>query len=537
MNELASVTSPSSHTVTADPVTRGSLRAEFESLTRLLVEASSHACLIEWRGTAGHGVARQAVSDPWNTGLTEIFSAISRRDSKFPSQTSLSPAELRALLPRRHREWTESTQALIARADASSVTVTVVALFPSDAASAVIGTMLQLTASHALAIVARQDAAASREFWRERAIQNGERLARAISERRSAEMERQRLDRVIATITRLKPRNRLSGLGSNLARVGAFDVWLVANISDDMRQVVAASAMLVPFPVLGRNSALAEAHRQQAVIVRSLTATSAIAYDEDRLFAAFRSYLCLPLARIAVAFASRDEIDAATVAWAEMLATRINPIVSIWDWEAENQRLLALVRNLGLRMFGAIDAERARIARDLHDHQAQLLAAARIAIEAGPEEARGIFKQLEEALRLRVRELRPATLGRSSLAEALRYELRRLADTGIKTRLVPADKLPALTRPVQQLYYQVAREALFNVARHSDATRVEIRIEKRADRTRLTIHDNGKGLDERAHRGMGLSGLTERLQMMGGRLRFESRPGATRLIAEVPETA
>jgi two-component system, NarL family, sensor histidine kinase UhpB len=122
-------------------------------------------------------------------------------------------------------------------------------------------------------------------------------------------------------------------------------------------------------------------------------------------------------------------------------------------------------------MFGAIDSERARIARDLHDHQAQLLAVARIGIEAGPDEARGIFKQLEDALRLRVRELKPPTLGRSTLAEGLRYELRRLADAGIKGRLTHADKMNALTRPVQQVCYQVAREALANVIRHAGASR------------------------------------------------------------------
>jgi two-component system sensor histidine kinase UhpB len=229
------------------------------------------------------------------------------------------------------------------------------------------------------------------------------------------------------------------------------------------------------------------------------------------------------------------------IARVQELGRRVAPIVREWQARAEIERLHRLVRNLGFRMFAAIDAERARIARDLHDHQAQLLAAARIALEAGPDEARGIFKQVEDALRLRVRELRPALLGRSSLADALRYELRRLADAGIKGRLVGAKRMNALTRPVQQLCYQVAREALSNVIRHSEADRASITVEKRAGRVFLTIFDNGKGVAEaggeiRASRdGLGLSGIGERLEMMGGKVEIQSCAGATRVIAEIPE--
>jgi signal transduction histidine kinase len=263
-----------------------------------------------------------------------------------------------------------------------------------------------------------------------------------------------------------------------------------------------------------------------------------VVYDEDRTFARFGSYICVPLENGAITLAGYTAPDAASVARIEALAARLNPLIAKWLLEAEIDRLRRLVRNLGLRMFGAIDSERARIARDLHDHQAQLLAAARIGIEAGPDEARGIFKQLEDALRLRVRKLKPPTLGRSTLAEGLRYELRRLTDAGIKGRLTHADKMNALTRPVQQVCYQVAREALANVLRHAGASRVEIAIEKSGERVRLSILDNGKGMGNATGRGgLGLNGLSERLELMGGRLRVESKAGSTRLVAEIPEPA
>jgi signal transduction histidine kinase len=186
-------------------------------------------------------------------------------------------------------------------------------------------------------------------------------------------------------------------------------------------------------------------------------------------------------------------------------------------------------------MFSAVDSERARIARDLHDHQAQLLAAARIGIAAGPDQARGIFKQLEEDLRRHVRELKPPTLGRSTLAEGLRHELRRLADVGFTTRLLHADRMDTLTRPVQQVCYQVAREAIANVVRHANASRVEIGIDRRESRVRLSILDNGTGIGAPGGGGIGLQGLRERLEYMGGRLLLESQPGSTRLVAEIPE--
>ncbi len=74
--------------------------------------------------------------------------------------------------------------------------------------------------------------------------------------------------------------------------------------------------------------------------------------------------------------------------------------------------------------------------------------------------------------------------------------------------------------------------------RHARASRVEIVIEKRGERVQLSILDNGKGIADAAGRGgSGLNGLIERLELMGGRLRIESKPGSTRLVAEIPEPA
>jgi signal transduction histidine kinase len=209
---------------------------------------------------------------------------------------------------------------------------------------------------------------------------------------------------------------------------------------------------------------------------------------------------------------------------------RLSPIVEGWRLEAEVERLQRLVRRLGLRMFSAVDGERQRIARDLHEHQTQLLIAARIALEADPARTRAILKQLDESLRMLLREIRPATLGRSSLGEALYYEIQRLAGEGIGGKLEMREHAVKLSSPIQELCYQVAREAVSNIIRHSNANRVVVRIQRRRSQLVLRIEDGGKGLlrsNDRSVKphertgGVGLAGLAERLELMGGRLQIE----------------
>jgi signal transduction histidine kinase len=197
-----------------------------------------------------------------------------------------------------------------------------------------------------------------------------------------------------------------------------------------------------------------------------------------------------------------------------------------------------LVQRLALRMFTAIDDERARIARDLHDDQAQLLAAAKIALEGGREEARAIFKQIEIELRRKTRELRPATLGRATLDEGIERELRRVAGAGIIAKLLHAREADEneISRPVQQLCFQVVREALSNVIRHARASSVEVVVERTCGSARVSVIDDGCGIDTRKEgEGIGLAGVRERLELMGGSLSVESREGRTIILAEIPE--
>ena len=517
------------------------LRSRCNALARRVLDASAGTAFVAaWQSRRNSGTTQLPAGPRWQGALSALLSAVQRRiESTAGAETPirLDSSQLVplfvGLVDRDQR-----LDAISVRRKSGLTSVTVIVVVQHGCALDQIEALAQLAVDRLLDIVGAGDGTRQHAFWRRRALTANDRLARGRAERAQADVDRRRLDGAVAAASRLRPHNRFSGLGSIAARFGPFAASAVAIAGDDGLRIAAGCAALTVLPPLDGESAIADSFRRKSTILRVRDRSRSAVYHEDRLFARFAAYLCVPFGCGAFALAASEPIEPSTVAALEALALRIDPLVRAWLAEAEAERLRRLVHSLGLRIFGAIDLERARIARDLHDHQAQLLAAARIAIEAGPEQARGVFKQLEGDLRLRVRELRPATLGRSTLEQALRRELGRLADATITGRLTGAERMGALSRQVQQLCYQITREALSNVLRHSEATHVEIGVEKRGEQALLTISDNGKGMDGNGggRNGMGLGGLGERLELMGGKLRIDSRPGSTRIIAEIPES-
>jgi signal transduction histidine kinase len=92
---------------------------------------------------------------------------------------------------------------------------------------------------------------------------------------------------------------------------------------------------------------------------------------------------------------------------------------------------------------------------------------------------------------------------------------------------------------VEIALYRILQEALTNVVRHAQATRVDVLLERRGDRIIAVVEDNGIGFDpERAMRNghLGLFGIRERVEQLGGTLILESAPGSgTTLVVEVPD--
>jgi two-component system, NarL family, sensor kinase len=194
--------------------------------------------------------------------------------------------------------------------------------------------------------------------------------------------------------------------------------------------------------------------------------------------------------------------------------------------------------------------ERTRIAREIHDTLAQALTAIALQLEgalrtmdASPPRARARVERalavtresLDEARRS-VLNLRAAPLAGKPLPEALAALGRALtAETGIRVHVdAPAAPLPPR---VEAELFRIAQEALANVRRHASATEVEITLTTAPRRVRLAIRDNGSGFKPAAvpEGRLGLVGMRERAQVLGGGLRVQSAPGrGTTITADAP---
>jgi signal transduction histidine kinase len=198
--------------------------------------------------------------------------------------------------------------------------------------------------------------------------------------------------------------------------------------------------------------------------------------------------------------------------------------------------------------------ERQRLARDLHDSATQSLYSARLHAEAAlrllasgdtataAEYMREVKDAARDALaemRLLIHELRPPVLEAQGLAAALRLRLGAVEGrAGLVTELVvepePAERLPGA---LEQELYRVAQEALNNALKHGKPGRIVVCLRQLERRVCLEIADDGVGFDvaARADGGMGLRGMRERVERLGGRLDIESAPGlGTRVRVEVP---
>lgn len=187
-------------------------------------------------------------------------------------------------------------------------------------------------------------------------------------------------------------------------------------------------------------------------------------------------------------------------------------------------------------------AERTRLARELHDSVTQQLysvtlyaEAAQLLLTSGDHAtAAGHLRELRDTarealgeMRLLIFELRPLALEKQGLAEALQERLETVeARGGIKPDL-RVQGAEQLSRKVQQEFYHIAREALNNVVKHAHAHHVRVALIASFAETCLEIADDGAGFDPAAlpSHGLGLVGIKERVQRIGGTLEIVSAPG------------
>jgi two-component system sensor histidine kinase DegS len=140
------------------------------------------------------------------------------------------------------------------------------------------------------------------------------------------------------------------------------------------------------------------------------------------------------------------------------------------------------------------------------------------------------------------RELRPTVLDDLGLIPALRTFMNSFRkQTGIRVRLSAFAELEQVNDDKRTVLYRVAQEALTNVARHAKASQADVRIQKLDGAICMSIRDNGKGfrpelvLHAKKNKRLGLLGMRERVEMVGGSITIKSAPAeGTTIEAQVP---
>jgi signal transduction histidine kinase len=200
----------------------------------------------------------------------------------------------------------------------------------------------------------------------------------------------------------------------------------------------------------------------------------------------------------------------------------------------------------------ALEEERARIARDMHDGIAQSLAFVRMRVDlwndwlgSEPERLPAEFTQLKATLREQIDELRraifalrPLDLNELGFAGALRRQVNDFAAQQGWSAALSLDDLPPLLPAIELACFRLLQEALNNVAKHARARSVQVALTVADGGLSVSVADDGRGFDPGAVEGgerLGLRQMRERIASLGGRLTLLARPGeGTTLRAWIP---
>jgi PAS domain S-box-containing protein len=223
----------------------------------------------------------------------------------------------------------------------------------------------------------------------------------------------------------------------------------------------------------------------------------------------------------------------------------------------EQKRMRENLRFYLQEITRAQEEERQRIARELHDSTVQTLIALLHQLEnllddkaALPvREAKALWG-FYEAIRDVVREvrrfsrdLRPSILDDLGLLPALEWLTGELTkEYGVKTSLKVTGSERRFSPEAELILFRIVQEALRNIAKHSQATKAEVKVEFDKHRVQATINDNGVGFELPQNLGdlvktgkLGLAGMQERVQLLGGSLKLKSGVGeGTTIVAKVP---
>ena len=262
-----------------------------------------------------------------------------------------------------------------------------------------------------------------------------------------------------------------------------------------------------------------------------------------------RAVLALPLlrdGRVIGALSLGDEagrtFDAEALALARLFAAHAATALANAQLYTEVQAGQGRLQDLSRQLLEAQEAERRRIAHELHDEAGQLLASVHLALETtiiglppqfreGFHQVRSHLDAIETQLRRLAHELRPTILDDLGLLPALQCLAQRVAE---RTRLcIRVDSALAgrLAPAVETALYRIMQEGLTNITKHAAATHVDLQLWRDDERVHGLLRDDGVGfavehvMGQTGPRGLGLLGIQERLEALGGPSRSPRPPG------------
>jgi PAS domain S-box-containing protein len=235
-----------------------------------------------------------------------------------------------------------------------------------------------------------------------------------------------------------------------------------------------------------------------------------------------------------------------------LFAATLHDITERKQAERECRNLLEGNRFLIHKSLAVQEEERRHLARELHDELGQCMTAIQADAELIHELSRqkdptvatsaqaivAVSSRMYDAVHSMMQRLRPGVLDDLGLVAALEEEMEawRNRHARVACSFDKSGDLMGLGEPVNISLYRIVQESLTNIARHARATQVHVRLARDDGRVNLEIRDNGQGMDtSKPGRGLGLIGMRERAEALGGTLAVESEPGrGTAITVRIP---
>jgi signal transduction histidine kinase len=218
---------------------------------------------------------------------------------------------------------------------------------------------------------------------------------------------------------------------------------------------------------------------------------------------------------------------------------------------AKEREIQDNLRLYAQKVSHAQEAERKRIARELHDETLQALIVVSRQLDdlnvkespVTPDKIREEVRKIIDGVRQFSQELRPSILDDLGLIPAVKSLCTDLTrNYGIMTEIKVAGSPIKLTADWELMLFRIVQEALNNIRKHSQATQAHVSFLSEAGRVKVTIQDNGIGFEVPSKYEkltitgkLGIAGMQERIQLLGGTLKIASRPGTgTTLLIDIP---